>query len=283
MKLDRQKRKYPFLFLVFVHSLLVLYTFYKKKDRKSLSIVLSSFIGIAYIFDYVIIAIFGGYTYKPNIFKKKPLDKYLGSLFSQGVYVPFTALFITAFQLGWKVKILFGLYFSIIENLFLRLNIYKHHWWRTIYTFVLIVLSFKGNDIWYEQLKKKNRAVLFLSLYFMIQTTWQNTMFVFTIFRKILYGKGKVKDLKEHFKLAPLHGMILSLYLAWQVRSHRAWSKGKMLLTMLIVDVYLMRKGVMRVQSVSLLFIKYTIIFVSASIYQRLIYTDIGPDDKQQS
>jgi FlaA1/EpsC-like NDP-sugar epimerase len=146
MKKNSQYNKVPYIILLIIHGLLLFYTFYKNKDRKTLLVLWLSIIGFAHNFDYVVLVLLKGYKYIPKFLKQKDFDNILGAIFSQSIYVPSTALFITSFRLGWKIKVLFGVYFAIIERLFLRLGIYYNNWWSTLYTLFFTPIYFFISD-----------------------------------------------------------------------------------------------------------------------------------------
>ncbi|OIJ10863.1 hypothetical protein BKP35_13070 [Anaerobacillus arseniciselenatis] len=157
--------KYPFLIVGFIHLVMLIYTFYKSSDKKKHLVLLLNFVGFAYIFDYIIVVFLNGYKYKPCFLKQNYLDNIFGAVLSQFFYVPVTALFITVMKFGWISKILFSLYFVLIERLFVNLRIYKNKWRRTHYTFSLILVSFYFNDKWAEQIVKRNLIILFVSVF----------------------------------------------------------------------------------------------------------------------
>jgi hypothetical protein len=210
----RKKNHLPFLTLFIVHTCLLAFTFYRKKDRKKLFITLLSGMGLCFIFEYVVLSLFRAYRYKPKIFLNKDLDNFLGAILSQAVFVPFTALFITAFKIGWKGKFLFSLYFAGIERLFLKLSIHQNHWWKTSYTMTLMPIFFYINDFWYGQLRKGNSIFKFGSLFLGILVSGLNLMYSMSIFRKFKFGRGRRHSWKEHFKVAPLYSFALSFVTA---------------------------------------------------------------------
>jgi hypothetical protein len=148
MRLKRKikNNSVPFVVLLIVHVLILAFTFYKKRD-KSYFILLLSNIGFAYLFEYFVLNLFQGYTYKPKILKNRKLDNILGGVFSQAIYIPIIATTITAFRLGWKWKVFFTVYFTLIERLFIYWKIFKKRWWKTFYTFFFLLLFFMGSDI----------------------------------------------------------------------------------------------------------------------------------------
>jgi hypothetical protein len=182
-------------------------------------------IGFAYLLEYLVLNVFHAYTYKPKIIKKNFFDNVFGAILSQGIFVPFTAVFSTFMKIGWVGKILLGgIYFSLVELIFLKLKVYKHNWWRTIYTLILIPLYFNISDWWNILLEKKNPVVRFISLFFMILVTEANLLFLFASTRKVRFGAGKFHSWKEHFIIVPLYAITLSLFSTVSFLKQNNWS-----------------------------------------------------------
>lgn len=211
--------------MLIIHSSLLGYSFYKTKNKKQLFTLLMADIGFAYLLEYVVLNVFHAYTYKPKIIKKNFFDNVFGAILSQGIFVPFTAVFSTFMKIGWVGKLLLGgIYFSLVELLFLKLKVYKHNWWRTIYTLILIPLYFSISDWWNILLEKKNPVVRFISLFFMILVTEANLLFLFASTRKVRFGAGKFHSWKEHFIIVPLYAITLSLFSTVTFLKQNNWS-----------------------------------------------------------
>ncbi|MFD2443755.1 hypothetical protein ACFSO7_07130 [Bacillus sp. CGMCC 1.16607] len=239
MKRRFKRNNLPFLLLCFIHSTLIIYTFFRKKDRKTLFILLSSNIGLAYLFDYIILNYFHSYVYKPKLIKKRYLDNILGAILSQGIFVPFTATFITAFGFGWKVKVLLGVYFAIVERVFIRMKIFKTNWWRTIFTLILIPFSFQISDIWFKLLIKRNKVILSSSFFMIIMVSWTNLYYIlFSLFRNYRFGFGFIRTWKEHFKIIPFYILALSIISSWSIKNNDGFNgKLRSLFVIKIVDI----------------------------------------------
>lgn len=237
----------PFFILLIIHTGMMCYAFYKSKNRKRLFVLLLSNIGLAYLFEYMILNIFNAYEYKPKVFKIKKIDNVFGAILSQAIFVPFTAIFITSLQLGWKSKILFSFYFSLIENLFLKLKIYRHNWWRTIYSFFLFPIYFHLSDSWYKQLTKGHIFIQFLSLYFMTFVSGINLLFVLSVKRKFRFGRGNHHSWNEHFVFAPLYSFFLSFISTCILFKNNTWRSWLLMLFITTgLDNWLMKVRVIK-------------------------------------
>lgn len=216
MKIVKRNNKnyIPFVILLLIHTLMLGYTFYRKKDRKRLFILLLSGTGLCFLFEYLVLSLFSAYQYKPKIFRNKELDNLLGALLSQAVFIPFTAVFLTAFNLGWKGKLFFAFYFSGVEKLFLKLKVHQNNWWKTKFTITLLPLFFFLNDWWYKHLKAGTPIIQFSSLFLGILVNGLNFLYSRSLFRSTRNSLWHWHDWKQHFKVAPIYSIILSFITA---------------------------------------------------------------------
>jgi hypothetical protein len=267
----------PFFILLVIHTALLIYTFCKNKNRKSLFILLLSNIGFAYFFEFFTLNLFHSYEYKPNLFKKRYLDNILGAFLSQGVFVPFTSIFISSFGFGWKIKALFGIYFAIVERIFIKMGIFKNNWWRTIYTIFLIPLYFKISENWYKSLLKGNGNILFTSFLLMTWVTGLSVLNILGVLRKVRFGLGKFYSWREHFIISTLYWFTISIFTTSTIYQKTNWQgKFQSFLFMKAVDWFLIKMGIIKFHLNHLLFmngLQILMLYLSV-IYKNLIYRD---------
>jgi len=216
-----KKNSVPFFILIFIHTFLIGVTVHKRmKIKKSIYILLLSNMGFAYLFEYFVLNVFKGYIYKPKVLKNHSLDNVFGAFLSQGIFVPFTAVYLTMSKAGWMLKLFGSMYFTFIEILFLKLGVYNHRWWKTIFTFILIPFYFKWSDFWYSCMMKNKEVIRFISLFMMIMVTETNLFLLLAIIRKFRFGLGKVHTWTEHFIISPLYSITISLFTAFILRKY---------------------------------------------------------------
>lgn len=236
----RSKHTLPFIVILIFHLALLIYTFIKHKENKrELFILLLSNIGMAYLFEYFILNLFHAYTYKPRVFKNNYLDNILGGVLSQAIFVPFTAVYLTAFHIGWKGKVLFSSYFALIEKIFVKMGIYKQNWWKTRYTWCLITVYFLISDDWYKHLQKGTSIVLHLSLYFCINVCSVNLLYILAALRRFKAGFGMVSSWKEHFIVVPIYTIIFSVFTTWQIKKQGVLPKINIFIFSLLFDWFI--------------------------------------------
>lgn len=271
----RNSKRVPFIILLIIHTTLLIYTFYKNKDRKRLFVLLIANIGFAYFFEYIVLNLFQAYQYSPNFLKNKKLDSSFGAILSQTIYVPFTAVFITAFQHGWKVKLLFAVYFATIEKLFIKMGIFKTNWWKTIYTATLIPTFFIISDFWFKHLKLRTPSVIYISLFNMIVVANANILYVFALLRKLRFGLGSFHSWREHFILVPLYTIAYSLITVFSIK--KSWfNTVKAFSFFFVTDWFLKKLGLLKIKfSLGYLnMIFHLVIHIIALYYKKLLFSE---------
>jgi hypothetical protein len=244
----RTLRILPFGILILIHISVLLYTFYKHKNRRTLFVLLLTNIGFAYLFEFFVFNLFKSYKYKPRIFKKRYLDNVLGAFLSQGIYLPISSVFISSFAYGWRVKASITLFYAITEIVFIKLKIFKKNWWKTSYTVMFIPLYFYISDLWYRLLKIGNKRIFDLSYFIVSWVTGLSILNIVSVIRKKRFGIGHVRTWREHFILAPLYWFFLTLSTVLSLRnSNQLYGKLQAFLIMKVVDWFLLKKRMMDV------------------------------------
>ncbi|MGG3468938.1 hypothetical protein ABES02_15825 [Neobacillus pocheonensis] len=218
-----KRNSLPFFILLLIHTCLLGFTIQKSKNRKKIFVLLFANMGFAYLFEYFIFNLFKAYSYKPKIVTKRIFDNIFGAFLSQAIYVPFTAVFLTRKKCGWGSKIASGIYFYLVEKVFLNLGIFKLSGWKSIYTLILLPFYFKLSDFWFASLNKKTSIVRFLSLFFMIMVTETNLFLILAFLRRLRMGRGRYHSWREHFILSPLYTILISLFTAIILRKRNVF------------------------------------------------------------
>ncbi|MBU9712010.1 hypothetical protein [Evansella tamaricis] len=232
---------------------------------------LFSNMGFALIFYYLVVSFLKGYTYRPKIIKNKYLDNVLGATLSQAVYVPFTAVFITAFKLGWKVKILFTFYFAFVERVFIKYGLFQKKWWKTGFTVILIPVYFFISDIRWKWLEKGIPFMKTFCLFNMIHLTWINGLYLLEVLRELRFGFGKNNKWNEQIKIVPFYVIVLSAVATW-VAKKGGWSiKGLFLSLIIILDQLLIKLGILKVRNVIPITLVHSITVLLWSLYKNLL------------
>ncbi len=97
---------------------------------------------MAYVLEYVVFVLFESYDYDPDFMTNEYFDNLFGSLTSQAFAFPIMAMVVAAYQLKFRYILFISTMFMGIEELFSHWDIYTHHWWKTVYTGVLMTMGF---------------------------------------------------------------------------------------------------------------------------------------------
>jgi len=124
------------------------YTLWKSRDGRLL-VLHFCLGGLIDPLEYFILILFPSYQYFSAATGALWMDNLLGSICSNDFIVPAVAVAAAAFRLrvGWLL--LLSVLFMAVEWLFLRLDLYGHFWWKTVYTGIgIFLLLLAGKWIW---------------------------------------------------------------------------------------------------------------------------------------
>ena len=180
-----------FLSLLLISFLLILLT-YKRKHYFGRNLAVYFLIaGLSFIFDFFILILFHAYTYYPLVLKDRWADDILGSLFSQGFFIPSIMMIIAAYQLKTSRVIFIIIGIAIIEELFLFLGLYEHNWWHTIYTMAILFAGSFFVKWWRKLLDNPPVYVRFTTLFMLFTVLFNTASFLFAmIFKTYWYSVG---------------------------------------------------------------------------------------------
>lgn len=274
MKLQKKYKRYPFLILLLIHIVILYSAFRKSSDRKKLFVMLTSNIGLAYLFEYFVLNLYNGYQYKPSLFKNKQVDNIFGAILSQALFVPFTATFITVFKLGWFPKIIISMFYSLIEIFFVKMDVYKQRWWKTGYTFLLLPVYFTISDKWYEHLNKGTPVIQFLTLFHLMMVTCVNILFVKAILQKFKLGFGIFHSFREHFKFVGIYSIFFSLLSTTLLLVNKHFGQWLILCIRLVGDYILLKKKWLKGTNIVTNLPQYLFMALVAGYFKELIYPE---------
>lgn len=155
--------------LLFVTSIAaIVLSLYKSNNIKFAIAFLFSIIGFTFILEAILVISLNAYVYHPKIVSDLFLDNVFGNYFSQ-ISISSTALLIAIFNLSFIWYFIFALIYFLIEELFLKLGIYGHFWYKSIYTFFGFIPFFWLTNKWYEYTKlSMSNLMNYMTLFFSI-------------------------------------------------------------------------------------------------------------------
>jgi len=165
--------------LLFIASIITnVLTLHKTSNVKFAIAFLFSIIGLSFTFEAILVLGLNAYSYYPKIFHDSYLDIIVGNYFSQ-ISVSSTALLLAIYNLSYIWYCAFGLIYYLIEVLFIKLGIYEHFWYKSIYTFFAFIIFSLLTKKWYEKAKNStNRFINYISLYFSVASFSTFTIFL---------------------------------------------------------------------------------------------------------
>ena len=158
----------------FIQLLAALFTAKKRKLALALYFTVA---GIAIWFDIVVFIAFRAYSFYPRFVPHLPFDdEVIGHWFSQ-FSVSATALLMAVLNVkAYWFMILAGLY-SLIEEWFLHLGIYKHNWYRTWMTVVgLFIFFWIVSKMYRSSLKSIGRKLRYFYIFLGLSSLYLPTI-----------------------------------------------------------------------------------------------------------
>ncbi len=277
----------PFLVLIITSVLIFVFTLWNTKDKK-LFILLFFMIGLAYVLEYFILVLFKSYEYNPNFVPETDLDNILGSLVSQAFAFPVIAVLIGAYQLKFRYIVLISFIFMGIEELFLSLGVYKHYWWKTIYTGIFMTIGFVIAKTWYAWLSNRfERWIHILTLFFSllaINTTLMLLLIAMFKTHSIHVGWFK-SETRDVLSFNTLYVWVLTALYSWGVLKRSVIMLVCFLLTFRIIDVVLLYTGILILPEWNSLWffvlLDVVVILFTAKYNQFIINACYGTDSKK--
>lgn len=176
-------------------SILSLFISYRNNRTSLLFVFLFAVSGVTLFFDYLIYVWGNAYLYQPNFIKGR-YDSYLGALINGYILSSFAILFIVL-RGKWIWAIVAAAFFSGIELLFEHLGVFHTNWWRTWYTFIILIPYFFVVKMWWIHLpKRRSKWLLFgttLAIFYSIYT--QLSIFLYAVLQIRTFHVGWI----EHF------------------------------------------------------------------------------------
>ncbi|MEH7392961.1 hypothetical protein [Bacillus sp. JJ1474] len=190
------------------------------------------------------------YDYYPHVFKENWPDDIFGSLISQGVIIPTVLMSIAAFRLRTKWIILIISLIALIEELFLRLRIYEHNWWRTWYTIILLLLASYIMKWWRRKLNDPSLPIKYLTIYMLFNIILHPISFFMSLVLKLSwYSMGLFESMyKDHTILKMIIDITMAIPLtAIVLFSYKYLTLIALFIFMIIFDLVQIKMGLLHV------------------------------------
>ncbi|WP_127529625.1 hypothetical protein [Paenibacillus kobensis] len=171
----------PYIILSLLSVLTFLYVMLHARNYGTVVLFLT-FVGMIYLFEFIVLVLLDCYVYYPGFVKDPYLDSMIGAFQSNFLAVPVAGIVIVTFRLRYRWGVLFSLFFSGIEWLFLKLGVYEHYWWRTPYTTVSLLFFFWLVRYWSNKIAQGSRLLRYISLLFFSLSVLDTLIFFLMLF-----------------------------------------------------------------------------------------------------
>jgi hypothetical protein len=200
-----------FIILGVLTAIEMFFVLYKEKNRKQVIALFLIISGMTFCIEATICCFLKAYNYYPMIIPRSPInDNLAGNLFSQ-FSITSTALLIAVFKLKYYwIFALVGVY-AIIEELFLKLGIYSHNWYRTWMTIPgFITLFWITKQMYKSRLLYNNRNWRYFFMLFGLYTLHMPTAWWIQILSGIIVLNTKIlPDTMNSFALISLINLFI--------------------------------------------------------------------------
>jgi hypothetical protein len=142
---------------------------------------------------------------------------------------------IAALRLNIFWMIGFAAFLMGIEELFIRLGLYEHHWWKTPYTGIFLMIGFGIAKWWARMLPLQKRWIKWFNLYFANNLVNHSvTFFLGAFFDSHEFNPGWFSDIsRDSLSFEALWWFIHSVPVTFLVQ---IWFKWYSLLILFVVD-----------------------------------------------
>ncbi len=146
--------------LVLISLILLAVSLIYRKDWKLLILQLNV-AAIIHPLEIVVLILMEGYHYFPGILPDPKLDNYVGSYISNSLIVPAVAVAINAFSLSWGSTLSIAAIFTGVDWYFTTLGVYKHFWWKSVYTGIGLSILYVISKRMWSILQQKQPLMIF--------------------------------------------------------------------------------------------------------------------------
>jgi hypothetical protein len=237
-----------------VISIVLLVCSWRKAANGALVPFYLGMVGLIYLLEYIILVQFRSYEYFPGVFRIRYLDNILGSIVSNGYIVPAAAALVAVYDLGfWWIALITASLVGV-EELFLHMGLFRHYWWKTLYTAIGLPLDFLISKwLWHAIRTRSSRPDLQLAVLYFANISLLGTFifYLVALFHLLLFRVAWFHDpYRGHFAFFTLRLFITSLFYSWAVVARANWLWKIVLLAALIAaDAVLYVVGILEVSS----------------------------------
>jgi len=226
----------------------IVFILYKSNNRKFIIGFSFSVLGALLFVEACILAIFNAYNYFPKISNVPFVDSIIGNYFSQ-FSIAITTVLIIVYNLSFKWNFILAATYYFIEELFLKLGIYQHLWYKSWYTFIGIFLLFWLVKKWYNYMFNSSKHFIYhVSVYAGASALFSiSTMFYLLAFSlQVININFNMEFFKEQDLLLIAYRSILIIIMIILYGMKLNWKWNGMVFVFLFIIQYILSKiGIM--------------------------------------
>lgn len=231
-----------YILLLFTSIIAIVLSLYKTRNLKLTIVFLFSVIGFTFVLEAILAIGLKAYVYHPKVVSDNFLDSVFGNYFSQ-ISISSTSVLIAIFDLSYRWFFLFSLIYFLIEELFIKLGIYEHFWYKSMYTTFGLIPLFWLVKKWYRKtLDSSSKFVNYVSLFLSVFAIYSFTIILSQRLLGIQIFKGNFfsEISKDHTTTGLVYQffVINILIIIYKARLH--WFKKEMLFLCLFIIQYLL-------------------------------------------
>ena len=177
-----------FLLLGITILIELIFIFVKVRNRRRVFALYISLAGLVFGYE-IIIGGLHAYQYYPKIIPHSMYDDaVVGNYFSQ-FSVAATAMLVAVYELNYYWYIILAGVYGCIEELFLKLGIYEHYWYRTWMTVATLPLLFWiGKKVYASGTEHIRPILLYIYIFLGLITLQAHTMWIFRLLSIFSFG-----------------------------------------------------------------------------------------------
>lgn len=238
----------PYLILVAI-SVIALSALMLHKRAAWPLILLLSFSGMIYVFEFFIFVWHDSYRYFPHIIAISYYDNALGAVVSNLLTVPVAATYAAVYRLSWRWIVCLALAYGGIEWSFLRLGVYEHHWWKISFTIVALLFFYRIARQWPIWLSGRSRAIMFVTLVMFSWSVVGTLVYALALNGIRIFQIGYFADpYHDDIFFSAMYGFLKAVVLAsFVTAARRPWSRAASLLVIFAAHLVLMRLGIIKI------------------------------------
>lgn len=169
--------------LIVIGAVITVYTAYKKRSVADLFSYFVFATAWSWIGEAIVLFVLNAYVYKPGLYTNPFAENIIGHIIANTALWASVAVWVMYFQPSYRWIGLISIAFMPIEIVFLKVDAYDHHWWRTYMTGIATFIFMTAMKKWYSIVNRKKhkfpRIITFWTIAWIILQTPTSVLMLF--------------------------------------------------------------------------------------------------------